>query len=337
VTSGTLIDEALLDDAAPNRLAAIAFVDTATGMRAGLAIVEASTGEFTVLDTPTDRAGAELARRGVRELLYAELQSDKPPERVTAVLDAIGAPGTPRPGWQFRLDEATEALQTAFGVSTLDGFGLRESDPAVQAAGAVVRYLRETQTPSGEDANHGRDARVPTLAHLRPPRRETTDGRCVVDAISLRALEVERTIRSTGGSEADGSLLGVFIRAKTGAGNCRTPMGRRLLRDWLCAPLGDAEAIVARQRCVGALHEDRRTADELGSALGGVQDVTRIAGRIALARVTPRDLVALGLSLASIETLLEIIEPADAFATPERWRRCERPSRRLASASCESA
>lgn len=320
VTSGTLVDDALLEDGAPNRLAAVAFVECARGMRAGLAIAEASTGAFTVLDVAPERVGDELARRGVRELLYAEVHADKPPERVRLALEALGIAGTPRPGWQFRREEALEAIRSTFGVATLDGFGLGDDDAAIPAAGAVLRYLKETQTPmDGDDGapaprDARPDARAATLAHLRPPRRESDEGRCVVDSISLRALEVERTIRQTGGNEVEGSLLGVFLRARAGAGSPRTAMGRRLLRDWLCAPLGEAGAIEARQRCVAALCEDRRSAGELGEALDGVQDVARIAGRIALARATPRDLVALGRSLDALARVREVVAPAGAFA-----------------------
>jgi len=71
-------------------------------------------------------------------------------------------------------------------------------------------------------------------------------------------------------------------------------MGKRLLREWLCRPSASMDVIRARQRCVGALKEDRRMASELFDALEGVQDVPRIAARIALGRATPRDLVALG-------------------------------------------
>ncbi len=348
VTSGTLVDDGLLDGASANRLGAVAFVETDTGMRAGLAIIEASTGAFTIIDCEPERAGDELAQRGVRELLYAEVHADEPPERVRMALDALGISGTPRPAWQFRLDEALEVLfgvfkvstldgfgltetdpawqfrldeaiemlHGVFSVSTLDGFGLAETDPALPAAGAVLRYLKETQTPMGETSRDSRpDSRLPTLAHLQPPRRESDVGRCVVDAISLRALEVERTIRPTGAGETDSSLLGIFLRARTGAGNCRTAMGRRLLRDWLCAPLGEIEPVTGRQRCVGALVEDRRSAGELGEALDSVQDVARIAGRIALARATPRDLVALGKSLDALDRVHEVVSPAEAFGT----------------------
>lgn len=325
VTGGTLVDDGLLDDASANRLGVVAFVETGRGLRAGLAVVEVSTGAFTVLDCPPERAGDELAQRGVRELLFSETHSKEPPERVRLVLDALGISGTPRPAWQFRREEALEAIKTTFGVASLDGFGLSEDDPALPAAGAVIRYLRETQTPAAEATNGKRSAHAnaadsakypglgATLAHLQPPRRERDEGRCVVDAVSLRALEVERTIRG-GGDSIEGSLLGVFLRAKTGAGNCRTAMGRRLLRDWLCSPLAEAEPITARQRCVATLAEDRRSAAELGTVLADVQDVARIGGRIALARATPRDIVALGRSLDTLDRVRAVLAGAGSFA-----------------------
>ncbi len=328
ITQGTLIDDGLLDDAEANRLGVVGFVDASQGLRAGVAVVEVSTGAFTVLDCAPEHAADELAQRGVRELLYAETHSAEPPERIKTILEALGIAGTPRPAWHFRHDEALEALKTTFGVASLEGFGLDENDPALPAAGAVVRYLRETQTPAADtNANQSDHAtstpRHPgltaTLAHLQPPRRERDQDRCVVDAVSLRALEIERTIRGGGpgtnsSDSTDGSLLGVFLRAQTGAGNCRTAMGRRLLRDWLCRPLAEMNPIIARQRCIAALVEDRRSATELGEVLADVQDVARIAGRVALARATPRDIVALGRSLDTLDRLRETLTGADAFA-----------------------
>mgnify|MGYP001203799892 CR=1 FL=1 len=302
VTAGTLVDESLLDDAAPNRLAALAFADHAVG----IAVVEVSTGAFTVSACPPESVGDELARLGVREVLYADTANGQPPERVRAAVLPVGAALTGRPAWHFRADEASEALREQFRVATLAGFGLEEGSPEVGAAGAVVRYLRETQTPEGGDRREA----AASLAHLRPPRREATAGACVVDAVSLRALEVERTLR--GGDDPEGSLLGLFLRGGRG-GLCRTAMGRRLLRDWLCRPLGARPAIEARQRCVATLVDDRRAAKELGDALARVQDVARIGGRVALARATPRDVVAIARSVEMLGVVLSLVGAAPAF------------------------
>ncbi|TVS01068.1 MAG: DNA mismatch repair protein MutS, partial [Phycisphaerales bacterium] len=295
ITPGTLIDDSLIDDEASIRLASIAFAGSGDDGLCGVAIIDPGTGDFEVFDCAGDRLGDELARRGVRELLYAEVDGiDGPPPRVARAASACGSATTPRPGWQFRRDEAFEAIKAHYKVNTLAGFGLADDDPAIPACGAAIAYLTETQTPDRQGGA--------TLAHLAPPRREPAGEHCLIDAISLRALEVEQTIR--GGSLA-GSLLGVFL---TGSSLCRTPMGKRTLREWLKRPLAVAERVRERQAKVGTLVSDRRVAAELGEALDGVQDVARIAGRLALGRATPRDLVGLGTSLVRAEAIGAAIE-----------------------------
>jgi DNA mismatch repair protein MutS len=201
---------------------------------------------------------------------------------------------------------------------------LGEADAVIVPAGVVLRYLRETQTPGQDERNPGavRGALAPraTLAHLRPPRREDASGACQIDAVSLRALEVERVLRQgmgggvgPGGVGVDRSLVGVFL----GTGRacvCKTAMGKRLLRDWLCRPLADLKAIEGRQAAVSLFVSDRRVADELADGLEGVQDVARIAGRLALDRATPRDIVALGESIGRAGRIAAPIAEAPAVA-----------------------
>lgn len=341
ITPGTLVDEGLLDAGSVNKLAAVVPREPGTGagrstnrgpapadpssrgatsrVEVSVAVVEASTGAFTILDCALASLGDELVSRGVQELLHAE---DPGPD-LAAALSSLPVSRTPRPGWHFRRAEAAEALKRQFQAATLAGFGLAEDDPAIPAAGAIVRYLQETQAPAGDDPggpgtpNRGTSkrpiisARRPTLAHLLPPRREDPAGVLVLDGVSLRALEVERTIRGSGPGEpgvgVEGSLLGVFA-------GCRTPMGRRLIREWLCRPLSRLDEIERRHRAVALLVEDRRTSGALSAALDGVQDVARIAGRIALGRATPRDLVALGASLGRIDRIGTVIEGSPALA-----------------------
>jgi DNA mismatch repair protein MutS len=316
LTPGTLVDDALLDESASNALAAVAPADLRQPTRLGVAIVELSTGAFTVMECDAASLGDQLAARGVHELLYAEqVGMAETPPAIRRAADVLGISCTPRPAWQFRPSEALEAIYAQYGVATLAGFGLNDEEPAVQAAGAIVRYLKETQTAEDvpqEMAGRSTQARA-TLAHLQPPLREDASGVCVLDAVSLRSLEVERTIRTgtPGGGRSDGSLVGLML---SGPGACRTPMGKRLTREWLCRPLADLAAIESRHARVALLVEDRRTARALVEALDGVQDVARIAGRVALGRATPRDLVALGRSLARLDAIAATVEHAPAFA-----------------------
>ncbi len=297
LTPGTLVDEALLEEGVPNQVAAIVPGDDGSAV---IAVAEISTGSFDLLDLPADRVADELARLGASELLYAE----PPADRADAILawleklrDSTGCALTARPPWTFRPADARGLLLDHFGVRTLAGFGLDEDDPALAPAGALLRYLQETQTPGAADG----DAR---LRHLRPPRRASYDACVVIDQTSLRSLEIERTMRSGGTA---GSLLSVLQR-------CRTPMGKRLLRQWLCFPLRDIAAIEARQNGVAALIAQPDLARDLAERVGAVQDVARIAARIAMRRASPRDLVALGRSLDELAAIAGVLEGSPAFA-----------------------
>lgn len=336
LTPGTLVDENLLDDDTPNILAAVCFPPeapggTANGKHGGapslttgdaaIAIAELSTGHFSVLSVAPDQVADELARRRVTELLYPETSTGKPPPRLAAPLAALNIATTPQPQWHFRPNESRQALLELFNVSTLAGFGLGDDEPLVAPAGALVRYLRATQMPTGSGAvAHGSgltDRSKAALSHLRPPRVVSLDDHLTIDAVSLRALEIDRTIRTqhqAPGSVGlrDGSLVGVFT-TPAGRPLCRTAMGKRLLRDWLCRPLRDVGAISARQRAVSLFTDDLRFAGELVALIEPIQDVARIAARVALRRCTPRDIVALGRSLASIAALRDHLAPAPAL------------------------
>ncbi len=312
LTPGTLVEDALLAPESAGTLAGVAFTEPGDDSHAALAIVDASTGAFTLAQVHARDLGDELVRRGVRELIYAQTADDRTPDRVARVLQLLNLAATPRPAWHFRRDEAHETLRAHFGVSTFAGFGLDDDDPCLLPAGAVLRYLVETQSPADDGPRGSRP-----LAHLSPPRRESPEGFLVIDAVSLRALEVERTIRagSSAGEAGDGSLLGLFHAARVGGGRCRTSMGKRLLRDWLVRPLSDAEAIRVRQDAVALLADDRRLAEAVGGSLEEVQDVSRIAARIALGRAGPRDLVGLGTSLRALERLADAVAGASALAS----------------------
>ncbi len=315
ITPGTLVDESLVRDDRTAHLAAVAYVDDLT---IATAIVDLSTGVFRVLDSRAMGARTmidSLARFGIGELLYAETADGRLPPRIAELADPLGAAPTPRPAWHFRLDEAMQAIRQHYDVAGVEGFGLTSHDPTIPAIGVILRYLEETQSlgRSPSDARSGSEFQNQSrsLLHLRPPQRETNDRICCIDAASLRSLEIERTIRS---ELVEGSLLGIFLRpAHTKRSLFRTPMGKRLIRDWLCAPSRDLDEIHARQRCVAVCATDTNTANDLSSALANVQDIARIAGRVALGRATPRDLVALARSVLCIEPVIEAIRLTPAF------------------------
>ena len=305
VSPGTLVDESLLDDDAICAVASVAF--DAGGAHA--AIADLSTGAFSLWSGRADTVGDELLRSGVREILYADDDGDGDAPPAVAQLNLAT---TARPAWHFRDTDALEELKRHYAVATLGGFGVADDDPAIGCAAAIVRYLRETQAidkqQSGATSGSEFQRLRATLAHLRPPRREDASNVCVLDTVSLRALEVDTTLRvEPGGNGLRGSLRGIFLDAATGPRRLmRTPMGKRLIRGWLCRPLRSADAILARQRVVATLVEDRRLAGEIGDVLEGTVDIERIAARVALGRPTPRDVVGLGRTLTKLAELTAV-------------------------------
>jgi len=303
ISPGTLVDESLLDDARPNRIACACESDG----RAGVAAIELSTGEFTVEDCDAAALPDALARLAPSELLLPE-RAPGPESRPGSPFREASACATVHgPAWMFRAQDAAALVKEHFGVRTLEAFDLRDDDPSTAAAGALLRHLLDAQRGVGTEPGAPPPPGRP-LAHLRPPRRGGTSAHLVLDATTLRSLEVERTLR-TGGTE--GTLLSVIQRG-------RTPMGRRLLREWTCAPLGERATIRARQDAVAALVADEGMLEALREACDGVQDVARIAGRMALGRATPRDVVALGRSVALTPRIAAALGAAPAFAEARR-------------------
>ncbi len=303
ITPGTLTDESLLEEETENPLAAVVVHD---GSVVSVAWAELSTGAFRLTTINEGELPDELARIAPRELLYPEPDQGVVDERVRSVIELLGCASAARPAWQFRQAEAVETLCKQYGVTTLEGFGLSPQDPALGAASGVIHYLRETQSPPapgsvpgstpgsaqggniGDGVYGGR-----SLGHLQPPCKFARHDYLVIDHTSLRSLEIERTARS---GEVEGSLLAVLQ-------GCVTAMGKRALRSWLCYPCCSRGPIEQRQRVVAAMVEDERFRDELTGLLENVQDVQRIAGRVAVGRATPRDLMGLGKSSGQARAL----------------------------------
>ena len=296
MTPGTLTDEPLLDGRADNFLAAVAFHLTKTdGYRAALAWVELSTGAAVATSGSEAQILDEIARLGPAEILVPELPSglehDMARRIRTLGINAI----TARPGWQFTPHHAKEQLQKQWRVGTAGGFGFADDDPAIFATAAIISYLQETQKTG--------------LSHIRPPRRHLVDAHLSVDPTSWRSLEIDRTVRS-GGTE--GSLLSAIDRT------C-TPMGARLLRQWLRYPLCEMEHIVARQSAIAALLESSAELKAIVEKLDDVCDIERIVGRAAVGRAGPRDLAALARCMTAMPAFLDQLEklPRSQEVAPE--------------------
>lgn len=285
MTPGTLTDEPLLDGRADNFLAAVAFhVTKSDGFRAGLAWVELSTGACVAMSGSEGQILDELAKLRPAEVLVPELASGQL-HNIAQQIESLGINAvTGRAGWQFTPHHAQEQVRKQWGTSTAGGFGFSDDDPAVMAAAAILSYLEETQKTG--------------LAHLRPLRRHVVENFLSIDPSSWRSLEVDRTVRS-GGTE--GTLLSAIDRT-------RTSMGGRMLRQWLRYPLCDIEHITARQNAIAALMESPSGLKGIREVLDEVCDIERIVGRLAVGRVSPRDLASLSRCLQGMPVLLDQLD-----------------------------
>ncbi len=216
VSAGTLTDDGLLDPREANYLASVCLINDKRAEknggepRVGIAWAELSSGRFEAGTFPKSRMEDELARIGPAEVIYREDDARISPDTTAPWV------WTARPAWSFAADASQETLCKQFAVHNLEGFGFNDDDaPAIRAAGAVLTYLQETQR-SGLD-------------HFRTLAAHHRTAVLQIDASTRRSLEITRTLR-TGSRE--GSLLGVV--------DCTcTPMGSRLLADWIAAPLID--------------------------------------------------------------------------------------------------
>jgi len=284
ITPGTVTDSNVLEPEQNNFL-----VGLMRGKdRYGLACLEVSTGEFKVTELDiADELETELHRLGARECLipsslHQEWSRD---QRFPYTADKIL--WTPLDDWIFARDAATELLQRQFGVASLDGFGCRDLPLAVGAAGAVLHYATETlRLASG---------------HFRRLFVYSTHNCMELDAATQRHLELVEPLL---GHSRDSTLLSVMDETVT-------PMGGRMLREWLQRPLFDLDAIVARHDVVAAFRDDPLTLAEIRETITGIRDLERIIARLNIGSANARDLVALGHSLELLPGLRQLLDGFD--------------------------
>ena len=256
VTPGSVLGDDWLERGRNNFLLAVDPRSTP----AGVAALDLTTGELLLETVTTEDLPAALARYESPEVV---LPGGTP-------FTLTGAVRSEREAWEFDPELAREDLSRAFRLASLDGLGVEPGDSAaLGAAGALLRYARELK-PGG-------------LPHLARPRILRRGDLLPLDEMTRRNLELVEPLRA---GPAGTTLLDVLDRTMT-------PMGARLLRRWLLAPLIDPAAINARLDAVDVLAADTRGRDRLREALDGVRDVERLAGRAALGRATPRELGAL--------------------------------------------
>ena len=265
LTAGSIDDMNLLDDQRPNYLAAV----FKQGKKLGLACADHTTGEFSVaeFDDPAQLAD-EIGRISPSELLIPDHQSADFPIFVNSL---------PYDGYAFLPDHAGQLLRDHFNVHSLDGFGCAGLHAATGAAGAVLHYLVHQLRRNCD--------------HLRSLRVRESANHVLIDAASQRNLDL---VESRSGKPH--TLLGALD-------NTATPMGARLLRDWILHPLRDLETLTARQDIIASFLAEPFILSKCRESMKGIRDIERTTGRLAQGSGNARDLQALAISLSHIPAL----------------------------------
>ncbi len=274
VTPGTITDNSLLSEKVDSTLAAWAPPKGRNGS-AALVWLTLSSGEFCATRLAGKSLAGELARVAPSELLVPDAYRERFSEDAGATITAL-------PDWHFDAQKGAEEIRSRFGLEGLVVRGLENEPSVLAAANAILGYVEQTQ----------REA----LPYIRPLSLESDTSFIVLDAATRRNLEISETLRGDDGP----TLLSVLDA-------CRTSMGSRTLRRWLHNPLRDALEVRARHDAVQDLIDMPQKRELLADALNNFPDIERIAGRIALRSIRPKELAALRDALPQLQAMVQIL------------------------------
>ena len=274
VTPGVVMNENILSARENIFLAAIHFGEK----RNGIALLDLSTGEFYVGEGNDDYTDKLIANFSPKEIVYERGMEDRFSQAVS------GRNYTYRlDRWVFNEEVSRKKLCKQFGVRSLKGYGIERMGAGITAAGAILHYLDYTEHKD--------------IAHINSISRIDPDKYVWIDRFTIRNLELLGTNNTAG----KGSFADAIDRTST-------PMGGRLLRHWITMPIKDVDKLNARLNIVEAIKDAPEMRDTIGTSLSLISDLERLASRIAVGRITPREVNALKDSLGAIEELQCMLE-----------------------------
>jgi DNA mismatch repair protein MutS len=276
LSPGTHFDAHLLHAERNNFLAAIC-----GGGRFGLALVDLTTGDFKVTElSSAEQLQNELTRVRPAEIIVPVEWFDE----AKSLLSPLALPITPHDGWTFERDTAFFTLRDHFKTQSLDGFGAAELGVGIGAAGAALHYLHQSLRRN--------------TSHIHRLTVYSVSDFMILDAVTQRNLELLESPRA----DRKHSLIGCLDRTLT-------PMGARLLREWLTHPLKNVGPIHGRQGVIATFCDAPLVLADFREQLHGVRDMERTLARLSVGAGNARDLVVLKESLAAVPRLKKTLEP----------------------------
>jgi len=275
VTPGTVIEQSMLEDRRNSYLLSVCL----DGSRAGLAFADVSTGEFSVyeIDKAAVRLQDELARIAPKEIIANAALPVGATQLPFSIENSIG----------YQYAKAKNALLEHFKVQALEALGIDGLKLGIRAAGALMKYLQETQKNA--------------LEHITTISQYYDKRFMMLDHTARRNLELTETMRSR---QKQGTLLGVLDYT------C-TAMGGRMLRSFIEQPLADKEEIDRRLDAVSALQRADMTVDLLREELAQVYDIERLLSRISYRSINAKDCLALRDSLSHVPAIYDAVKSLD--------------------------
>lgn len=276
VTPGIAISDNILNNKENNFLAAVQFGKAACGV----SFLDISTGEFLTGEGSYDYVEKLLANFSPKEVLYnRERRADF--QRYFGTKLCVFE----MEDWVFTEQNSRQKLLKHFGTKSLKGFGVEHLKEGIIASGSILQYLEMTE--------HTHINHITSLARLE------ADKYVRMDRFTIRSLELLAPMQEEGRS-----LLSVIDRTVT-------PMGGRMLRRWLVFPLKEVVPIDERLDMVDYFFKDLNFQSTVDEQLHRMGDLERIASKIAVGRVTPREMVQLKWALSALKPIQEACLSAD--------------------------
>lgn len=279
-TPGTNLDTQALDETKNNYIMCIVYMED----RYGISIADVTTGDYYVTELDTERKLLdEIHKFAPSEIICNEafymtgMDFEDLKHRLGIAVYSLEA-------WYFSDETAKNTLTEHFKVGNIQGLGIKDYECGTIAAGALLRYLYETQKNS--------------LAHMTSLQLYITGKYMIIDSSTRRNLELVETLRE---KQKRGSLLWVLDKTKTA-------MGARMLRNFVEQPLINREEIENRLDAIEELNQNAMVREEIREYLNPVYDLERLISRVTYQTANPRDLIAFKSSLAMlpyIKTLLD--------------------------------
>lgn len=290
VTPGTIINSSLLSDKEKNFLAAIITLNQTWA----LAFLDITTAEFSVMEFDTQEAlFNELTKIRPKELVLIKKWREGQKDFIREMRQSFRPTVHFLETWHFDPQTALEFLLKHFKVHSLDGFGLKGMIASINAAGALLSYVHD-------------ELNIP-IDHITTLSTRKEQETMHIDGNTQRNLELIHPLHE---GHKETTLLALLDETQT-------PMGGRLLRDWILHPLLSVEKIGQRQDAIEALLKDFSKLLELRQDLNGVRDLERLIMRIETGFAIPRDVIALRFSLEKIPSIQNHLEKIPGFLLQE--------------------